>query len=100
MASVPRHEASLTHNAHDLGLFILCSLPGSKPDTLLRSMAIMSPTSVLHSLADQAAHGVNDAGAGCAVHTATQGQEKSSLEGAKDCVNQAADRLCPTQSSA
>lgn len=51
-------------------------------------MDIMPPTFALHSLADQAAHGVDDTGAGCTVHTATQGQEKSSLEGAKYCVNQ------------
>lgn len=56
-------------------------------------MDITSPTSALHSVADQAAHGVDDAGAGCTVYTATQGQEKSGLEGAtKYCVNQAADR--------
>lgn len=46
----------------------------------------MSPTSTLHSLADQAAHGVDDAGAGCTIHTATQGQEKPSLEGANQVL--------------
>lgn len=64
-------------------------------------MNAMSPTSALHSIADQAAHGVDDTGAGCTVHTTTQGKEKPGLEGAtKYCVNQAADRLCPTQSAA
>lgn len=40
----------------------------------------MSPTSVLHGLADLVAHGVDEAGGGRAVYAATQGQEKPRLE--------------------
>ena len=40
----------------------------------------MSPTSTPHGLADLAAHGVDEAGGGCAVHPATQGQQKPCLE--------------------
>lgn len=52
--------------------------PSADPGGLLRPQ--MSPTSVLHSLADLAAHGVDEAGGGCAVHPTTQGQEKPRLE--------------------
>lgn len=50
------------------------------------------PTSVLHGLADLVAHGVDEAGGGCAVHPATQGQEKPSLQRAnKGSVSRASE---------
>ena len=72
------------HNAGLAGLAPLLLPQAEPPWNLLGPQA--SPTSTLHSLADLAAHGVDQAGSGRAVHPAAQGKEEPRLEQANRMV--------------